>query len=153
MEGASFAGLFAGNECGINASSLLLPATTLSENCYSRLFAGCSKLTDTPVELPALTLALGCYSNMFEGCDMIPATPHLPATELVDRCYASMFSGCGTIEQVTCLATTIPPGSNCTTGWLYGVNNSGTFTKAKDASCWTTGSSDGIPSGWSVNVY
>ena len=151
MEGASFAGLFAGNTCGFEASGLLLPATTLSENCYSGMFAGCSAMSDTPVELPALTLAPGCYSNMFEGCDMIPATPHLPATELVDRCYASMFSGCGTIEQVTCLATTIN-GTDCTTDWLNGVKPYGTFTKAKGASCWTTGN-NGIPSGWDVYEY
>ena len=151
MEGASFAGLFAGNTCGINASGLLLPATTLSQDCYSGMFAGCSALDAAPTELPALTLAKGCYSYMFEGCNMLPAAPHLPATELVDRCYASMFSGCGTIEQVTCLATTIN-GSDCTTNWLNGVKPAGTFTKAEGASCWTTGS-NGIPSGWTVNVY
>ena len=151
MEGASFAGLFAGNTCGFEASGLLLPATTLSENCYSGMFAGCSEMSDTPVELPALTLAPGCYSYMFEGCDMIPAAPHLPATELVDRCYASMFSGCGTIEQVTCLATTIK-GTDCTTDWLNGVKPYGTFTKAKGASCWTGGPS-GIPNNWTVNEY
>ena len=149
MEGASFAGLFAGNTCGFEASGLLLPATTLSENCYSGMFAGCSEMSDTPVELPALTLAPGCYSNMFEGCDMIPDAPHLPATKLVDRCYASMFSGCGTIEQVTCLATTIN-GQDCTTDWLNGVKPYGTFTKVEGASCWTTGS-NGIPGGWTVN--
>ena len=151
MEGASFAGLFAGNTCGFEASGLLLPATTLSENCYSGMFAGCSQMSDTPVELPALTLAPGCYSNMFEGCDMIPAAPHLPATELVDRCYASMFYQCGTLENVTCLATTIN-GTDCTTDWLYEVNNPGTFTKAKGASCWSSGS-NGIPFGWTVNEY
>ena len=151
MEGASFAGLFAGNTCGFEASGLLLPATTLSQDCYSGMFAGCSQMSDTPVELPALTLAPGCYSNMFEGCDMIPAAPHLPATELVDRCYASMFSGCGTIEQVTCLATTIN-GTDCTTDWLNGVKPYGTFTKAKGASCWSSGS-NGIPFGWTVNEY
>lgn len=151
MEGASFAGLFAGNTCGFEASGLLLPATTLSENCYSGMFAGCAGMSDTPVELPALTLAPGCYSNMFEGCDMIPAAPHLPATELVERCYASMFSGCGTIEQVTCLATTIN-GTDCTKDWLNGVKPYGTFTKAKGASCWSSGS-NGIPFGWEVNEY
>ena len=156
MEGASFAGLFSGDGFPggtfiINASGLLLPATTLSENCYSSMFAGCSELMDTPTELPALTLAPGCYSNMFEGCDKLSDAPHLPATELVDRCYASMFYQCGTLQNVTCLATTIN-GTDCTTNWLYEVNNPGTFTKAKGASCWTTGS-DGIPSGWKVNEY
>ncbi len=156
MEGASFAGLFAGNDYPggtfiINASGLLLPATTLSENCYSGMFAGCAELNDTPVELPALTLAPGCYSNMFEGCDKISDAPHLPATELVDRCYASMFYQCGTLQNVTCLATTIN-GTDCTTDWLYEVNNPGTFTKTKGASCWPSGS-NGIPWGWTVNEY
>ncbi|MCR5660459.1 MAG: hypothetical protein K6G25_14180 [Bacteroidales bacterium] len=151
MEGASFAGLFAGNTCGFDASGLLLPATTLSQDCYSSMFAGCSGMSATPVELPALTLAPGCYSNMFEGCDMIPNAPHLPATELVDRCYASMFYQCGTLENVTCLATTIN-GTDCTKDWLYEVNNPGTFTKAKGASCWSSGS-NGIPWGWTVNEY
>jgi hypothetical protein len=156
MERASFAGLFSGDGFPggtfiINASGLLLPATTLSENCYSGMFAGCSELTDTPVELPALTLAPGCYSNMFEGCDKLSDAPHLPAPELVDRCYASMFYQCGTLQNVTCLATTIN-GTDCTTDWLYEVNNPGTFTKAKGASCWTWGS-DGIPWGWTVNEY
>ena len=151
MEGASFAGLFAGNTCGFEASGLLLPATTLSENCYSGMFAGCSEMSDTPVELPALTLAPGCYSNMFEGCDKISDAPHLPATKLVDRCYASMFYQCGTLQNVTCLATTIN-GTDCTKDWLYEVNNPGTFTQAEGASFWTPNSSDGIPSGWIVEV-
>jgi len=150
MEGASFAGLFAGNTCGFEASGLLLPATTLSENCYSGMFAGCSQMSDTPVELPALTLAPGCYSNMFEGCGQISEAPHLPATKLVDRCYASMFYQCGTLENVTCLATTIN-GTDCTKDWLYEVSNPGTFTQAEGASFWTPNSSDGIPWGWTVN--
>ena len=151
MEGASFAGLFAGNTCGFEASGLLLPATTLSQDCYSGMFAGCSGMDDTPTELPALTLAPGCYSNMFEGCSMLNNAPHLPATKLVEGCYAYMFNGCSNLYQVTCLATTIT-GSNCTTNWLNGVKPYGTFTKAKGASCWSSGS-NGIPFGWTVNEY
>lgn len=156
MEGASFAGLFAGNTCPINASSLLLPATTLSENCYSGMFAGCSGMDDTPTELPALTLAKGCYSNMFEGCGMLSEAPHLPATELVDSCYFNMFDGCSYLYQLTCLATTIN-GTDCTTNWLNGVSNTSpfgdpTFTKAEGVDWWTTGPS-GIPWGWTVNEY
>ena len=167
MVGASFAGLFAGNKdlIGdegtfiINTCSLLLPATTLSQNCYSRMFAGCSKLTDSPTELPALTLAPGCYSNMFEGCSMLSEAPHLPAPELVEGCYAYMFNGCSDLYQLTCLATTIPPGTNCTQYWLNGVDDHspdggpGTFTKAKGATCWTPNSSNGIPWNWVVYEY
>ena len=157
MEGASFAGLFAGNnffETIIDVSGLLLPATTLSKNCYSGMFAGCSKLSGGPAELPALTLAPGCYSNMFKGCDQImwAETLVLPATELVDSCYFNMFDGCSNLEALICLATTIN-GTDCTKEWLYGVHNSGTFTKAKDASFWTPNSSDGIPWNWVVNDY
>ena len=151
MEGASFAGLFAGNTCRFEASGLLLPATTLSQDCYSGMFAGCSNLSDTPVELPALTLAPGCYSNMFEGCGMLSDAPHLPATELVTECYENMFYGCFSLKNVTCLATTIN-GTDCTKDWLSGVSNSGTFTKAMGATCWSSGS-NGIPYGWSVNEY
>lgn len=155
MEGASFAGLFAGNTCGINASGLLLPATTLSQDCYSGMFAGCSALDAAPTELPALTLAPGCYSNMFKGCNMISwaETLELPATELVDNCYANMFYECGNLEALICLATTIN-GTDCTTDWLNGVKPAGTFTKAKGATCWDNLDYDeGIPSGWTVNEY
>ncbi len=168
MVGASFAGLFAGNKdlIGddgnhiIDASSLLLPATTLSENCYSGMFAGCIPLSGGPAELPALTLASGCYSNMFKGCNQVmwAQTLVLPATELVDSCYFNMFDGCINLYQLTCLATTIN-GTDCTTNWLNGVatvtpqGGHPTFTKAKDASFWTPNSSDGIPWNWVVNDY
>lgn len=165
MEGASFAGLFADNNFPggnhiLDASSLLLPATTLSENCYSGMFAGCSFLSGGPAELPALTLAPGCYSNMFKGCNgvMWAETLVLPATELVDSCYFNMFDGCINLYQLTCLATTIN-GTDCTTNWLNGVatetpqGGHPTFTKAKDASFWTPNSSDGIPWNWVVNDY
>ena len=82
---------------------------------------------------------------------MWAATLVLPATELVDSCYFNMFDGCGNLEALICLATTIN-GTDCTKEWLYGVNNSGTFTKAMGATCWSSGS-NGIPYGWSVNEY
>ncbi len=158
MEGASFAGLFAGNNFEftiIDVSGLLLPATTLSKNCYSGMFAGCSKLSGGPAELPALTLAPGCYSNMFKGCNQIgwAKTLVLPATELVDSCYFNMFDGCGNLEALICLATTIN-GTDCTTDWLNGVKPYGTFTKAEGASFWyDLDYDDGIPFGWDVNDY
>lgn len=133
---------------------MLLPATTLSENCYSGMFAECSQMDGGPAELPALTLAPGCYSNMFKGCNQIEwaETLELPATELVDRCYANMFDGCSNLEALICLATTIT-GSGCTTDWLNGVKQYGTFTKAKGASCWDKLDYDGIPNNWTVNEY
>ena len=36
----------------------------MSDHCYSRLFQGCTSLTQAP-DLPATMLATGCYQNMF----------------------------------------------------------------------------------------
>jgi hypothetical protein len=62
-----FYGLFKGNTTLIDASELLLPATTLAERCYSFMFTGCTSLTTAP-KLPATTLAYQCYYSMFLSC-------------------------------------------------------------------------------------
>ncbi len=91
----NFFGLFKGNA---NLKShptkqLLLPATTLTENCYCDLFRACTALTTAP-ELPATELAKNCYQHMFYGCTALTAAPELPATELAENCYGTMFYGC-----------------------------------------------------------
>ena len=40
---------------------------TFVPSCYSRMFEGCTALTQVPL-LPATTLAVDCYSYMFYGC-------------------------------------------------------------------------------------
>lgn len=40
----------------IDASQLILPATTLAENCYDNMFSNCTSLVTAPA-LPAVTLA------------------------------------------------------------------------------------------------
>jgi hypothetical protein len=51
-----FAGLFENNTKLTNASGLLLPAKTLTKDCYNKMFKGCSSLKAAPA-LPAKTLA------------------------------------------------------------------------------------------------
>ena len=54
-----------------DASNLILPATTLIDYCYYRLFAtdiDFTSLLKAPKELPATTLATGCYRSMFYQC-------------------------------------------------------------------------------------
>lgn len=157
----------------IDASKLILPATTLSEKCYREMFYQCRNLVTAP-ELPATTLAPYCYYNMFNGCYSLTSAPELSATTLfnycygsmfsyctslltapeltvstlVQNCYRGMFSGCTSLNSVTCLATD-NSASYCTLNWLSNVSSSGTFTKAASMSDWTTGVS-GIPSGWTV---
>jgi len=80
----------------IDASGLLLPATTLRSQCYMSMFYNCNNLTKAPKELPAtnLTSAGYCYNGMFWGCSSLTTAPKLPATTLDENCYQNMFNGC-----------------------------------------------------------
>ena len=85
--------LFDGNTALADASSLLLPATTLTSACYGSMFYNCTALTAAP-KLPATTLASACYDSMFYNCTALTAAPELPATKLADYCYYMMFNDC-----------------------------------------------------------
>lgn len=82
-----------------------LPATTLTEGCYSDMFYNCISLTNPP-ELPSTTLALGCYYEMFKSCLLLATAPNLPATTLTQRCYASMFEWCTALKVPPVLSAT-----------------------------------------------
>ena len=86
--------------------SLLLPATTISSNCYDSMFENCTSLTSAPA-LPATDLGYGSYSSMFEGCTSIKSAPELPATDLYYNCYSDMFSGCSSLTKAPSLPATI----------------------------------------------
>ena len=81
----------------VSAKNLILPATTLTESCYSCMFfCGMTDERSTfiePPELPATTLAEGCYFSMFYRT-AIRTAPELPATTLANSCYYEMFYGC-----------------------------------------------------------
>ena len=131
----------------VDASNLILPATTLSEYCYYRMFNLCHQLNTAP-ELPATTLADYCYYCMFSGCTSLTTAPMLPTATLADYCYLGMFSGCTNLSHITCLATDISA-LLCTDSWTDGVSQTGTFVKSQNMSGWTTGI-NGIPQGWTV---
>lgn len=100
---------------------LVLPATTLVDNCYASMFSGCTNLTTAP-ELPATTLAEACYSYMLSGCTSLTTAPELPATTLADNCYASMFTGCTNLTTAPALpATSLADG--CYYGMFAGCEN------------------------------
>lgn len=84
---------------------LLLPATTLANQCYSSMFYNCTSLTTAP-ELPATTLALGCYYNMFGFCTGLTTAPVLPATTLDNGCYEYMFYYCTGLKNAPKLPAT-----------------------------------------------
>ena len=131
----------------ISARNLILPATSLTRECYENMFIYCTALTSAP-GLPATTLTNSCYYGMFAGCTSLTTAPELPATTLTDGCYSSMFNGCRSLNYVKCLATDISA-SWCTNSWLNNVAASGTFVKNVSMTNWTTGV-HGIPNGWTV---
>lgn len=158
----------------ISAENLILPATTISQNCYGHMFNGCYSLTKSPYiipamtaavdccqfmfkncsnlinapQLPATTLSSGCYQYMFSGCYSLITAPQLPAPILVGHCYQQMFGGCSNLNYIKCLATDISA-VDCTSGWVSGVSASGIFKKSSSMTSWSTGN-NGIPSGWTV---
>ena len=83
-----------------------LPATTLVRNCYFSMFQGCTSLTTAPV-LSSTTLAIGCYDSMFQGCSSLTTVPQLPATTLADNCYTDMFAGCTSLTTAPVLQASI----------------------------------------------
>ena len=90
-----------------DCSSMTLPATTLADYCYCRIFISCTSLTQAPA-LPATTLASGCYSGMFSYCSLLTQAPELPATTLASSCYASMFNRCSSLTQAPTIKTYTP---------------------------------------------
>lgn len=105
---ARFCDLF--RNCAVLTSAPALPATTLTDYCYSKMFWG-TGLTEAP-ELPATTLAYACYQFMFYNCKNLTEAPELPATTLAGSCYNGMFLGCTRLTKAPALpATTLA--ANC----------------------------------------
>ena len=96
---ARFCDLF--RNCAVLTSAPALPATTLTDYCYSKMFWG-TGLTEAPA-LPATTLATKCYISMFTNCKSLIKAPVLPATTLTDACYSGMFFGCLNLTEAPTL--------------------------------------------------
>jgi len=93
----------------VDASNLILPATTLKNNCYDSLFTDCTLMTKCPKVLPATTLIYYCYSGMFARTSIV-TPPKIKATKLAESCCRTMFIGCASLTTapelpVTTLAT------------------------------------------------
>ncbi len=101
----TFNELFRDNTHLINAENLILPATTLTNRCYSSMFWHCTSLTTAP-DLPATELSSSCYDNMFRRCSALTAAPDLPATVLAQGCYGEMFKECTSLTAAPELPAT-----------------------------------------------
>lgn len=76
----NLAGLFYGTTTLVDASDLILPATTLYESSYNGMFRGCTNLVSGPKLLPALDVPKDGYSSMFENCVKLVEGPDILAT-------------------------------------------------------------------------
>lgn len=111
---ATFSRLFKDATGLVDAENLVLPATTLTSDCYEGMFLRCTSLTTAPA-LPATTLIYDCYYAMFYGCTSLTTAPQLPATTLAENCYWNMFQGCTSLTVAPALpATTLA--DNCYNG-------------------------------------
>lgn len=140
-------------------SNLVLPATTLVDECYMAMFRGCINITSTPT-LPATTLANSCYYQMFYGCTSLTTAPELPALRFQNQytsftnCYRSMFQWCTGINYIKAMfiedigVDTWGYPYN-THDWVDHVASSGTFVKNQNA-IWNYYGVSGIPTGWTV---
>lgn len=140
-----YADFFSGNSSLIAPPEL--PAVNLADNCYYDFFYGCSSLNASP-SLPATTLAVACYMGMYERCYKLTNAPILPATTLAESSYKEMFASCSSLNEVTVYADDISA-KNCTSNWLSGVASTGTFRNLGSAT-YTKDSVSGIPTGWTV---
>ena len=105
----------------IDASKLILPATTLDRSCYNCMFEGCTSLVTAP-KLPVTNLALYCYGGMFQNCTSLVTAPKLPATTLNTGCYNHMFQNCSSLVSAPELPAT-KLAANCYEYMFYGCSS------------------------------
>ena len=89
-----------------------LPATTLAQSCYSEMFQACASLENGPSVLPAANVPASAYYVMFHSCGSLKNAPVILATSVGDNSCANMFQACSSLETAPeLLATTL--GSSC----------------------------------------
>lgn len=98
----AFRALFDKSTTLVSAENLVLPAATLTRNCYASMFQNCTSLIKPP-KLPATTLTSNCYEFMFSQCTSLPKPPKLPATTLASMCYEYMFQACSSMTEAPAL--------------------------------------------------
>ena len=62
-------------------------ASLTTTRAFSALFQNSALIDASKLLLPATTLATRCYNSMFFGCTSLTTAPKLPATSMEERCY------------------------------------------------------------------
>lgn len=100
----AFRNLFSSGRGIEDVSGLVLPATTLSEGCYTNMFRGLP-ITSMP-QIRATTTAEDCCGYMFADCTSLVNVSGLPTT-LAMNCYSQMFQNCSSLTTAELPATTL----------------------------------------------
>ena len=126
----NFCSMFYNNSHLTSVNDLVMPATTLREECYAYMFEGCSKLVTAPT-LPALTGATNCYKEMFKGCTYLKYIRVMLA-DPQNGAFTTDWLPTWTNEQIAA-----------------GEATQGIFFYNSSATTWPTGA-NGIPNGWTA---
>ena len=104
----NFAGLFYGVTTIIDASNLILPATTLMVSSYNGMFRGATNLVYGPKLLPALDVPVDAYSSMFENCRKLVEGPEIMATTVSGNTALNRMFCMSRTSKVTAAMTKSP---------------------------------------------
>lgn len=120
-----FYNLFKYNYDLIDASQLVLPATTLADYCYYYMFYYCYNLIAGP-KILATTDAIGCFMNMFVSCYGLTDSPQIfVSIPSSPNSFDQMFNECNALSSVTTHFTQW--GNYATQYWLSNVAYNGVF--------------------------
>ena len=128
-----------------------LPATGLTEACYSDMFKHCTSLVSAPA-LPAAELSSGCYSSMFENCSALEKAPDLPAESLKYSCYNYMFRGCTSLKSMKVYFNSWRDDLQCTADWAHYVPEGGTFYYKSGLDV-SEKNNNKVPTGWTATQF
>ena len=122
----AFRGLFKGCSALTSTENLLLPATSLTVECYADMFNGCVNLVGASmatVGLPATTLAPNCYNYMFAHCRSLTAAPKIKAVTLAENCFMDMFIDCTSLEEAPTLSAVTAMTYHCCANMFDGCTS------------------------------
>lgn len=174
--------LFSGATNLTSAENLVLPSTTITKQCYSQMFQGCTSLTKAPKVIGTSATTFSgdyCFSDMFHDCTSLVTVPSglLPMTSLGSQCFWYMFAGCTSLTNAPDLPainlssqcyqgmfngctslnyikymSLTTPSTTYTRYWVTDVPSGGTFVKNSAATWPDYFGENVIPSGWTVTT-
>lgn len=121
--------------------------------CFYKLFSNCTGLVDASgLLLSATTMKQHCYECMFKGCTELESSPKLLANNLVGFCYFYMFEDCTSLTEIWSYNNDNIYWNNTMNDILKNASPTGTiYTTGRTQ--WDYVKEEGyIPSGWTITT-